>query len=130
MRVALDIDDTITRCPEFFSFISKAMMAAGHDVYVISYRDNQQAVEEELRDIHNIAFRQVVLPSEDDFRDQGFYEWKANVCRSLKIDIFFEDMPEVVNELDRSVVAFMPFDAGLGRVTYVDDTGQEVGHGV
>ena len=28
MRVAFDIDDTITRCPKFFAVISQALMAA------------------------------------------------------------------------------------------------------
>ena len=34
MRVALDIDDTITLHPEFIAFLSNALLAAGHGVYI------------------------------------------------------------------------------------------------
>jgi hypothetical protein len=120
MRVALDIDDTITRCPPFFSLISKALIAAGHQVFVISYRMDQEAVEQELRHVYDLAFSEVILPTSQELDREGFYNWKANACRRLEIDIFFEDMPEVINELDPSVVAFMPYDAYFGKVTYVE----------
>ena len=35
------------------------------------------------------------------------------------VEVLFEDMPEVVNELDASVLALVPFDADLGRLTYI-----------
>ena len=63
MRVAFDIDDTITRCPDFFAVISQALMAAGHDVYIISYRSGRGVVEQELEG-YGIRFRDVILPSE------------------------------------------------------------------
>jgi hypothetical protein len=119
MRVAFDIDDTITRCPEFFAVISQALMTAGHDVYIISYRSGRGTVEQELEG-YGIQFRDVVLPSDEDFDHFGFYEWKAHACRNLKIDIFFEDMPEVVNKLDPSVLAFVPLDPDLGRLDYFE----------
>ena len=46
MKVALDIDDTITRCPDFFAFLSKALKDAGHHVYVVSYRADRDATAE------------------------------------------------------------------------------------
>jgi len=120
MRVALDIDDTITRCPQFFSFISKALIAAGHDVFVISYRLDHEEVEQQLKSEYDIAFNKVILPTSEELDREGFFGWKANACRRLNIDIFFEDMPEVINELDPSVVAFMPYDAELGKVAYIE----------
>jgi hypothetical protein len=119
MRVAFDIDDTITRCPEFFAVISQALMASGHDVYIISYRSGRGAVEHELEG-YGIRFRHILLPSDEDLDRFGFYEWKVHACRNLKIDIFFEDMPEVVNGLDASVLAFVPFDPDLGKLDYVE----------
>jgi hypothetical protein len=117
MNVAFDIDDTITRCPQFFALISQALKAAGHGVYIISYRSGQGAVEQEM-DSYGIVFDRVVLPSDEDFDRFGFYEWKVHACRELKIDIFFEDMPEVVNKLDPSVVTFVPYDPELGTLDY------------
>ncbi len=121
MRVALDIDDTITLHPEFFAFLSNALLAAGHGVYIISFREGQEEVEQDLG-AYGVAFTRVILPTNEDLAETGFYEWKASVCRSLRIDIFFEDMPEVINELDPSTIAFVPFDRDLGRLTYVDDS--------
>ncbi len=46
---------------------------------------------------------------------------EATVCRRLGIEVFFEDMPEVVNKLDPDVLALVPFDADLGRLTYIDN---------
>jgi len=120
MRVALDIDDTITRHPRFFAFLSKALIRAGHSVYIISYRQGQEEVEADLA-AFGISFTEVVLPSSEDLAREGFYEWKAAACKRLGVEVFFEDMPEVINELDKSVVAFVPFDAGLGRLTYVEE---------
>lgn len=126
MRVAFDIDDTITLCPEFFALISKALMDAGHDVFIISYRMDQQATEEELRN-SGIVFREVLLLGDtgDECTEVDFYEWKAEMCRKLKIDIFFEDMPEVINELDDSTIAFMPVDRSWGRVEYQESDAQD-----
>ena len=129
MRVALDIDDTITRCPTFFSLISKALIAAGHDVFVISYRQNREAAEQELKSEYDIAFNEIILPTKEELDKEGFFGWKANACRRLSIDIFFEDMPEVINELDPSVAAFMLVDPALGRVAYVGEQEREAGLG-
>ena len=119
MRVALDIDDTITRHPIFFSFLSNALVDSGHEVYIISYREGQEDVETDLA-ADGISFTEVVLPTPDDLDRDGFYGWKAATCRRLGVEVFFEDMPEVVNELDTDVLAFVPYDADLGGLRYVD----------
>lgn|GEM_PF-1056982 len=120
MRVALDIDDTITRHPEFFAFLSKALIDSGNEVYIISFRQGQEEVEADLA-AYGISFTEVILPTNEDLEREGFYEWKAVTCRRLGIEIFFEDMPEVVNKLDPHVLALVPFDADLGRLTYVEE---------
>jgi len=123
MRVAFDIDDTITPCPEFFAIISEALMAGGHDVHIISYRRDREEAENELAG-YGVKYREMHLPSDEDLNSVGFYEWKAQVCRRLRIDVFFEDMPEVINELDTSVKAFMLFDPALGNATYISEAEQ------
>jgi hypothetical protein len=117
MNVALDIDDTITRHPEFFAFLSKALKAAGHNVYVISYRADYDFTKIELAE-YGIVYDELILAADLDLDVQGFYKWKAEMCDRLKIDVFFEDMPEVANELSDSTVCFLPFDRDLGRITY------------
>jgi len=113
MCVALDIDGTITRHPQFFAFLSKALIDSGHAVYIISFRGGQEEVEADLASL-GISFTEVVLPTSEDIGREGFYGWKASVCRRLGIEVFFEDMPEVINALDRNVLALVPFDAELG----------------
>ncbi len=39
MKVALDIDGTISEHPEFFAMLSSALRAAGHQVLILTYRD-------------------------------------------------------------------------------------------
>jgi hypothetical protein len=124
MQIALDIDDTITRCPEFFAFLSKAMLAAGHKVYIISYREDREFSEEDLAG-HGIVFDELILPTEQEMQRrnaenwrQEASRWKAEVCRRFGIDVLFDDMPEVVNALGKDTVAFMTVDPSLGKVGY------------
>ena len=49
MVVAFDIDDTISRHPKFFSFLTRALKAAGHEVVIITFREDRQATEAALR---------------------------------------------------------------------------------
>src|SRR5690606_20748485 len=36
MKIAFDVDETITQHPELFSVLAKSLIAAGHEVYIIS----------------------------------------------------------------------------------------------
>jgi hypothetical protein len=133
MHIAFDIDDTITRCPQFFSIISKALRASGHKVYIISYREDREFAEEDLAE-HGITFDELVLPSEQELHrstsqtwKQEAAQWKAEVCRRLGVEVFFEDMPEVINALDAQTQAFMAVDPSLGRVKYERTGGPQGG---
>lgn len=113
MRIAFDIDGTITCCPEFFSVVSKALIAAGHKVYVISYREDREFAEQDLAE-YGVVFDELVLPSEQEWQRSGgenwrqeIGQWKAEACRRLGIDLLFDDMPEVVNAVGEKTVAFM-----------------------
>jgi len=124
-RIAFDIDDTITRCPQFFAVISKALRAAGHKVYVISYREDREFAEQDLAD-YGVLYDELALPSQAEMHSappgewkNAAARWKADVCRRLAIDVFFEDVPEVVNAMGGGTVAFMAVDSTLGKVGYV-----------
>jgi hypothetical protein len=62
MRIAFDIDDTITRCPQFFAVVSKALMAAGHKVYIVSHREDRGFTEEDLAE-YCVCFNELILPT-------------------------------------------------------------------
>jgi hypothetical protein len=123
MNVGFDIDDTITRCPEFFGIISKALRAVGHRVYVISWREDREFAEQDLAEC-GISFDELVLPPQEllyaasgDWKAEAA-RWKSEVCRKLKVDVFFEDMPEVIRALDKGTVAFMAVDPSRGQLGY------------
>jgi uncharacterized HAD superfamily protein len=127
MNIAFDLDGTITRNPAFFSVISKALVDAGHKVFIITWREDREFTLEDLAE-HGITYTQLVLPSDEQIRGIAYQQWKtaaaqfkAEACRSLKIDVFFDDMPEVVNVLAPQTTAFMAVDPRLGLVKYEVD---------
>jgi len=110
MNVALDIDETITKHPEFFAFLSKALMDAGHKVFVVTFRWNREECVRELG-FMGICYDELHLAeTEEEMRETGFYGWKVQKCKELKIDILFEDMVPVADMLDGDVLTFVPYD--------------------
>ena len=107
MVIGFDIDDTITRHPQFFAVISKALVAAGHRVIIITFREDRDSAEAELRK-WGIAYDGLMTSSLDTALEHGVDEWKAEACRQHGVEVFFEDDPAVLSHLDDSVVAMMP----------------------
>lgn len=126
MTFGLDIDETITRCPPLFAVLSRALIAEGHKVYVITFRDDsdRETTEVDLRE-YGIHYSKLIMAGDDDLCGSRFYKWKADVCRRLRVDVLFEDMPEVVNELPASTIAFVPLDRELGSLTYLPGVATE-----
>lgn len=97
MKVALDIDGTISECPEFFAVLSAGLHAAGHQVLVLTYRDPDRA---EATKAHlttwGIKFDQLVIaPS---------LEAKGELCGTLGVDLFFDDQDECIASVPESVL--------------------------
>jgi hypothetical protein len=96
MNVGLDLDETITEMPWMFSLITTGLKAAGHKVYILTYRDSEerQRTVEELVD-HSIVYDQLyVAPADVDAP-----EWKAKMATELHLDVMFDDAPEVLDAL-------------------------------
>ena len=103
MNIGIDIDGTITEAPEFFATFAKGFRAAGHKVYVVSYRD-QIDIEDstvEMREfgvefdgIHHSVGRESIP------------DFKARIARELDLDIFFDDMPEALLKLPPKCIRF------------------------
>lgn len=97
MKVALDIDGTISEHPEFFAVLSAALRAAGHQVIVLSYRDpsRMEATRAHLA-AWGIAFDELVIaPS---------LEAKGELCGSLGVDLFFDDQDECIATVPEGVL--------------------------
>lgn len=115
MIVALDIDGTITRCPEFFSLLSKALKAAGHTVLVITFRgDSVDDIATELEGLGIVFSELVTAPMTLFMRD--FVTWKASVCAERNVDILFEDMPDVAAAVGPPTVVMLPLEDRTRRL--------------
>lgn len=111
MIVGLDIDDTITRHPEFFSFLSGALVRAGHTVVIITFRENRKAVEEYL-DQCSIAYSRLVTATLESSFEYGVDQWKSAMCRKYGVDILFDDDPKSLRYVDASTFCMMPVQTG------------------
>lgn len=89
MKIGLDLDDTITELPEFFSIFTKALIKCGHEIYIITYRDDREYTVDELRK-YDVAYTDLILSIGDETPPQ----FKARIARKLKIDVMIDDSPE------------------------------------
>ena len=110
MHIAIDIDDTITHAPEFFSALTGAL--TGATITIVTVRDSTDGSEETLREL-GICYDRLILSDDPQFGrtgDMQFDEWKADVITRLRPDIFFDDSPEIVHRIQSPTRVFMCCD--------------------
>ncbi len=110
MHIAIDIDQTITHAPEFFSALTSAL--TGATITIVTVRDSTDGAEETLR-LHNICYDRLILSDDPQLGRTGdteYDEWKADVITHLKPDIFFDDSPEIVHRIQPPTRVFMCCD--------------------
>lgn len=110
MHICLDVDDTITYAPSFFSRLVDSFSEAV--VTIVTFRTERHETEQYLRSIP-IRFDRLILSSDQQLgisEKQSLHQWKAELVNELNPDFFFEDMPEVVGLIDPSIIVFMPCD--------------------
>jgi uncharacterized HAD superfamily protein len=97
MKVALDIDGTISEHPAFFAMLSAALRAAGHRVLVLTFRDpaREAATREHLAAWGVVFDELVIAPS---------LEAKGELCGVHRVDLFFDDQDECIVGVPESVV--------------------------
>lgn len=97
MRVALDIDGTLDEHPGFFAFLSQSLRGAGHEVFILTYRDPDSVarVAEQLLG-WGIVFDELVFATS--------LEDKGKQCRDLAIDVFIDDMDECIVPVARGTL--------------------------
>lgn len=90
MQVGVDIDGTITHMPEFFSFLTTALVNIGHRVYLISYRQDTPMIriltEIQLKQI-DVKYTKLFLSD----RREDAHIWKGKLAKKLRLDIMFEN---------------------------------------
>jgi hypothetical protein len=120
MRIGIDLDETITAHPEFFSKLSHLW---DDDVYIITLRDDK---EEAIQDAekHNIKFTDVILV--DSCED------KARIIKEMDIKCYWDDMPEVLIHVENDVAVFLVrndmsnFDFDDQKFVFSEETGKIV----
>ena len=98
MKIAIDLDNTITASREsieFFSILTNLLIAE-HKIYIITNRakNSEQEVAEEL-DFLCIEYSQIVITDK-----------KAEYIKANNITIFFENEDEKFLELGEEVLVF------------------------
>jgi uncharacterized HAD superfamily protein len=95
MKIAFDLDGTITAFPEFFRLLSECW---NDDVYVITFRSGyDEAVDEAKK--RGIKFTELYLAKDDDD--------KARIVKQLGVEAFFDDMPEFLIHVAKNVACFL-----------------------
>ncbi|MCK4887737.1 MAG: HAD family hydrolase [Planctomycetes bacterium] len=98
MKIAIDLDNTITASEqsiEFFSVLTN-LLITDHKIYIITNQqpNSEQEIAEEL-DYHNIDYSEIVITAD-----------KAQYVRDNNIKILFEDTDEYFLELGKEVTVF------------------------
>jgi uncharacterized HAD superfamily protein len=89
MKVALDIDGTISEHPGFFAVLSSALRAAGHQVLVLTYRDPARADATRAQLVSwRVEFDELVIAHS--------LESKGELCDVHGVDLFFDDQDECI----------------------------------
>ena len=109
MIIGLDIDGTITRHPEFFAFVSQALICAGHEVIVVTFRQDRESATLDLAE-WGISYSRLVTWDPALWGHERMLRWKGEVCRDLNIGVLFEDDPQVLSLVHPETVSMMVVD--------------------
>ena len=117
--IALDLDGTIARYPEFFSKLSHLW---DDDVYVITVRSDMESCIDDCRR-YNIKYKEIILASSEN-------DNKAKIIERLGIEVFFDDMPEFARQTKENVATFLVrneenFDFETKQFLFTKYTGRE-----
>ncbi len=87
-NIGVDIDGTATALPIFFSFLTKALVAAGHRVIIITYR-MEQFRDITIADLESLGIAYTELHLCGEYLPAHI--WKAKLAEELQLDMMFED---------------------------------------
>jgi len=127
MKIGLDIHGVITKCPKFFSELSRLFVEAGHEVHVITGTSLDPKTKygrialKELKK-HKISYTHLFSMinyhekigtkvtyenSENPWMDETLWnKTKGEYCKKHKIDIMFDDTPRYADYFKTPFVFF------------------------
>jgi hypothetical protein len=93
MKIAVDLDGTISECPEFFKVFTRAMSRAGCRIYVVTDRppESEDIIAEQLGG-YGIKYDEIKITGE-----KGRYISEEGITVLFDdVDQYFVDLPEEV----------------------------------
>ena len=117
MNIGIDIDATITEMPAFFAILSKAFRAAGHKVYIVSYR-GIDGRDETLQELADYGIERDGLYLSDNW-GESIAAYKGRMARELDTDVFFDDMPEAFLDMPEKTQRFWLCDPRVYKLDAV-----------
>ena len=104
LKISFDFDCTLSE--HHIQLIAHSMIAAGHEVWIVTARcddrihDNEITEERSInRDLFKIA-KKLNIPNERIMMTEGSFKWKT--LEKLNIDLHFDDVPEEVELIIRN----------------------------
>lgn len=111
MNFGFDVDGTITAAPEAFAALAAALLAAGHEVHVITGTMDALTEAQFAARRAQLASHGFPVPTALHIVTAPHAEQKAAYCRDHEIVMMFEDSPIYINAiraLTSTVVLAMP----------------------
>jgi len=115
--LGLDLDGTVDENPHFFGILSRLWPGK---VYVVTYRSDR---EKAIADLANLGIRC------DELVLVGSFAEKAEVIKRLGIQVYFDDMDEVITHIPENVTVLKVRNGGNfthGKWLYSDYTGRRL----
>lgn len=92
--VGVDVDGTITKHPELFRILCKALRKEGCSVHIVTCRLEPEFIQDDLKG-WGIEYDKIHVPEiESDHLSAA--EWKAKVCQDEGITVMFDDSPDII----------------------------------
>jgi len=124
MVVGLDIDDTITRHPVFFAFLSGALVAAGHRVLIITMRVDRERAEADLRTMGVVWNELYTFPEDGPYTP--YWKWKGDLCRQHGVELFFDDSPDILEHMPEGTFPLLALDLARHRIGRIREGDGEI----
>lgn len=96
MRIGIGLDETISALPQWFSILTRAFLASGNEVHVITCREpgTNDEVAEELAQL-GVTYTQLHVP----IQSVSAPTWKSHLATELGLDMMIDDSPEVLAKM-------------------------------
>lgn len=102
VKVALDIDGSITEHPAFMAALSQA---PGTEIHILTGRGPEDH-EATVRELATLGIRYSKIHYADTWADKGA------LCESLRIEILVEDQDEYIRHIPERVLVLKPRNGG------------------